>query len=74
MTTALTYEHAINRLAAAGIVSGCAEGRYCPSGSVTREQMAAFLYRAFGPDAPMTPSRTSRTDRPLAFAMGAGLE
>ena len=45
----MTYERAINRLAAAGVVSGCAEGSYCPRGSVTREQMAAFLYRAFGP-------------------------
>jgi hypothetical protein len=43
-----THELAINQLAAAGIVSGCAEGRYCPTGGVTREQMAAFLYRAFG--------------------------
>ncbi len=49
-----TYEHAVNRLAAAGIVSGCGEGSFCPNGSVTREQMAAFLYRAFGdePEAP----------------------
>lgn len=37
----------INRLAAAGIVAGCSEGRFCPGTSVTREQMAAFLYRAF---------------------------
>ena len=49
-----TYESAVNRLAAAGIVSGCGEGSFCPNGSVTREQMAAFLYRAFAeePEAP----------------------
>jgi len=41
------HEGAINRLAAAGITVGCAAGRYCPGGPVTREQMAAFLRRAF---------------------------
>ena len=40
------FEDAINRLAAAGITNGCAAGSYCPGGSVTREQMAAFLHRA----------------------------
>ena len=43
-----TYHEAdINRLAAAGITTGCGGGQYCPFGSVTREQMAAFLHRAF---------------------------
>jgi uncharacterized protein YkwD len=41
------HEDSINRLAAAGVVGGCATGRYCPGGSVTREQMAAFIERAF---------------------------
>ena len=36
---------AINRFAAAGITSGCAEGRFCPDGDVTRAQMATFLDR-----------------------------
>ena len=40
------HEDAINRMAAAGITSGCASGRFCPSGIVLREQMAAFLHRA----------------------------
>ena len=41
-------EAAINRVAAAGITSGCSlANSYCPDGTVTREQMAAFLYRAF---------------------------
>jgi hypothetical protein len=43
-----THEAAINRLAEAGIASGCAADRFCPSQSVTREQMAAFLHRALG--------------------------
>ncbi len=37
----------INKLATAGITGGCGGGRYCPSTSVTRGQMAAFLTRAF---------------------------
>jgi hypothetical protein len=40
------HEGAINRVAAAGVTGGCGSGRYCPHGNVTREQMAAFLYRA----------------------------
>ncbi|HEX2766187.1 MAG TPA: S-layer homology domain-containing protein [Candidatus Limnocylindria bacterium] len=41
------HETDINRVRAAGITSGCAAGRYCPSNNVTRGQMAAFLRRAF---------------------------
>ncbi len=36
----------INRLATAGITSGCGGGRFCPAEVVTRGQMAAFLQRA----------------------------
>ena len=46
------HEADINRLAAAGITSGCAAGKYCPMAPVTREQMASFLARAF--DLPAT--------------------
>jgi hypothetical protein len=42
------HEAAINRLAEAGITGGCASGTFCPDASVTREQMAGFLHRAFG--------------------------
>lgn len=41
------HENDINALAASGITGGCASGRYCPRSNVTREQMAAFLFRAF---------------------------
>ncbi|HSK92621.1 MAG TPA: S-layer homology domain-containing protein, partial [Candidatus Angelobacter sp.] len=41
------HQSNINRLAASGITSGCSADRYCPSGLVTRGQMAAFLHRAF---------------------------
>jgi len=40
------HEGDINRLYAAGITAGCAPGRFCPNGIVTREQMASFLVRA----------------------------
>ncbi len=42
------HEARINAFAQAGITSGCGGGRFCPSGGVTRGQMAAFLHRAFG--------------------------
>ena len=45
---ASTFEDPINRLAASGITGGCAAGRFCVDGPVTREQMAGFLHRAFG--------------------------
>jgi stage II sporulation protein D len=44
------FQDDINRLAAAGITRGCNppdNDRYCPDQPVTREQMAAFLVRAF---------------------------
>ncbi len=44
--TGTTHEANINRVAAAGITSGCSPTTYCPTASVTRGQMAAFLRRA----------------------------
>ena len=44
--TGTTHEVNINRVAAAGITSGCSPTTYCPAASVTRGQMAAFLRRA----------------------------
>jgi glucose/arabinose dehydrogenase len=41
-----THEADIDRVAAAGITTGCTPTTYCPSASVTRGQMAAFLRRA----------------------------
>ena len=41
-----THESNINKVAAAGITSGCTPTTYCPSADVTRGQMAAFLRRA----------------------------
>ena len=42
------FEASINRLAASGITSGCSATTFCGKSLVTREQMAAFLHRAFG--------------------------
>jgi len=46
------FEGDINRLAEAGITSGCGGGKYCPEATITREQMAAYLDRAL--DLPAT--------------------
>jgi hypothetical protein len=42
------HEGAIEALVAAGVTQGCAfdPARFCPNGHVTREMMAAFLFRA----------------------------
>jgi hypothetical protein len=44
----IRHEDAINRVAAAGITSGCGTERYCPKEVVKRGQMAALLHRALG--------------------------
>ena len=41
------FEDQINRLATAGITGGCSVGIFCPNDTITREQMAAFLVRAY---------------------------
>ena len=45
-TTASIHEADINRIAEAGITSGCGASRFCPDSAVTRAQMASFLARA----------------------------
>ena len=46
------HEGAIAAIADAGITEGCTEDEFCPSQTVTREQMASLLHRAFPvPDA-----------------------
>jgi hypothetical protein len=41
-----THEGMIEAIAAAGVTQGCDDGRYCPSSTVTRGQMATFIARA----------------------------
>lgn len=40
------HERAIENAAEWGITVGCGEARFCPDETITRRQMAAFLYRA----------------------------
>jgi subtilisin family serine protease len=40
------HEPRINAIARAGLTAGCTATTFCPNGSVTRAQMATFLYRA----------------------------
>jgi hypothetical protein len=40
------HEVDVNAVALAGIAKGCGGTNFCPTANVTREQMAAFLYRA----------------------------
>ena len=45
------FEESIDRLATAGVTSGCKaapDPMFCPEGFVTRGEMAAFLHRALG--------------------------
>jgi len=42
------FQNAINRLAAAGIVNGCAPGAFCPDRLLTRAEFAAMAVRALG--------------------------
>jgi hypothetical protein len=42
------YEHALRWLAASGVTQGVTDQRFDPGGSVTREQMATFLWRLSG--------------------------
>jgi spore germination protein YaaH len=44
----LTGEGSINAMARAGLTSGCAPRRFCPTVAIRREQMAALLYRSLG--------------------------
>jgi len=45
--SASPHHDSINRLAEAGLTGGCAAGRFCPTATMTRGQMAAFLVRSF---------------------------
>jgi hypothetical protein len=46
------------------ITLGCGGGNYCPSSSVLREQMAAFIIRGLGEFSPPTPPTQRFTDVP----------
>jgi len=46
-TAGTTFESDIDWLSASGVTRGCGPDTYCPTNTVTRGQMAAFLHRAF---------------------------
>ena len=55
------HEPNINLVAKAGIATGCAPGKYCPTCRISREEMASFLARALKLAAPPPmPSPTTR--------------
>ena len=43
-----SYEAAVNALAAAGVISGCGPGSFCPTDSIRRDHTATMLARALG--------------------------
>jgi VCBS repeat protein/BACON domain-containing protein/S-layer family protein len=54
----------IEQMAVRQITSGCGGGNYCPTNSVLREQMAAFIIRALGEFNPPQPASQRFTDVP----------
>jgi V8-like Glu-specific endopeptidase len=71
------HEPNINLVAQAGITSGCTATTFCPSGLVTREQMASFLARALhlagaAPDA-FTDDETSIHEPNINLVAQAGI-
>ncbi len=44
----LSGESSINAMARAGLTGGCGPRRFCPGQAISREQMAALLYRSLG--------------------------
>ncbi len=47
VTTTDQFFPYVQKMKELGITTGCGNGEYCPSENVTRDQMAAFLARAF---------------------------
>ena len=59
------HETDIDRLARAGVGTGCGSYVFCPAGSVTRGQMVAFLHRVVAPVAePPAPAPCDRSYTP----------
>ncbi|GBE22914.1 endo-1,4-beta-xylanase A precursor [bacterium BMS3Bbin01] len=61
------HEANIEAIAAAGITNGCnppLDDRYCPSRTVTRAEMAAFLIRAIGEEGNLPPYKQYFSDVP----------
>ena len=70
------FARSIGAMAASGVTTGCGTGRYCPDGTVTRGQMAAFLTRALdlpAGSATFADSRGHTFERPIAALARAGI-
>jgi SpoIID/LytB domain protein len=61
------FEEEIEILYANGITTGCTTTTFCPTGLVTREQMAAFVTRSFGLTAPSVSTDPFTDDDGSAF-------
>lgn len=64
VSTSHKFFREISWLSATGVTTGYANGRFVPAGSVERQAMAAFLYRAAGRPSFKTPTRASFSDVP----------
>ncbi len=51
------HEDGINRLAAAGVTAGCADGAFCPTDRLPRKHFAVFIGRALGLTPTVPPER-----------------
>ncbi len=58
----------IDRMAVLGITLGCSPSLYCPTESVTRAQMAAFLIRAFDQPLNRAPTVSAGPDRTIQLS------
>ena len=79
------YTNAVSWAAANGVVNGVGAGRFQPDGNVTREQMAAILYRFAAKNGMNTSQRADLSGYPdsgavsgwarqgLQWAVGAGI-
>jgi glucose/arabinose dehydrogenase len=55
----LFFTGAVEAIAAAGITTGCGDGKFCPFDQVLRDQMASFISRAFGLAPIVPPARVA---------------
>jgi len=67
-----SYRPAVDWLAETGITLGCTATSYCPAGTVTRAEMAAFLWRLEGSPEGSTPAGFG--DVPADFFAGPAID
>ena len=67
-----TYSPAVDWLAETGITKGCTTTTYCPDGTATRAEMAAFLWRLEGRPEGSAPAGFG--DVPADFFAGSAVD